>query len=567
MLGIPNYTNCSGSSLNVTYTVSGSYGAGNLFTVQLSDSLGSFVNPVNIGSVTTIKDSLINCIIPFSTLPSINYRIRVVSSSPLVLGSNNGSNITINSAMTLTVNSGTICSGNSFTIAPSGASTYTYSSSSNIVSPLFNTTYTVTGTDASGCIGSVLSSVSVDTLVPTLAIIGNNSVCIGSNANLLANGANSYTWSSGALTPSVSLSQTINTSYTLTGTNACGIATATVSVIIDPACADIWPGDANSNGIADNLDVLELGLHYTQTGAPRATTSNNWQSYFSNNWGGTISNGKNLNHSDCNGDGTINDDDTLAIFNNYGLTHTFKTAQTTTVNPQLNIISDQAIVDKGKWGTASIYLGDVSNSISNINGLAYSITYDNTLIELDSIYVDYTNSFFNPSNQNLNFRKRVFSSGIIFTASTHTLNNNVSGNGQIATLHYKINSSITTDQTLTIGLIQANQSDSSGNIVPLTSGTATLLAKATFVGLQEFLKSNSVSISPNPTSGVLNITFSTIPQNTKIEVYNSIGALVLTETLSNKYSTINTSQLSNGMYMIKVLENNRIITVQKIVKQ
>ena len=108
----------------------------------------------------------------------------------------------------------------------------------------------------------------------------------------------------------------------------------------------LFGGDANSDGIADNLDVLELGLHYTQTGTPRASISNTWQSYFSTNWTGTITNGKNLNHSDCNGDGFINTGDTLAIFNNYGLSHAFRTAQTNTTNIQLSIIPDQASVAK-----------------------------------------------------------------------------------------------------------------------------------------------------------------------------------------------------------------------------
>ena len=90
---------------------------------------------------------------------------------------------------------------------------------------------------------------------------------------------------------------------------------------------------------------------------------------------------------------SINFDDTLAIYNNYNLTHAFKTAQTTTVNPQLSIVLDQPFVTKGNWGTASIYLGDATTSISNINGVAFTVDFDNTLIEPNSIYIEYQNSF------------------------------------------------------------------------------------------------------------------------------------------------------------------------------
>ena len=142
---------------------------------------------------------------------------------------------------------------------------------------------------------------------PIISIFSNSIVCSGSSAYLNVSGANTYTWNTGATTSSITVTPTTTSIYTVSGTdlNNCS-NTQTVSVTVDNTCQDVWPGDANSDGTADNLDVLELGLHYTQTGAPRTSVSNTWQSYFTNNWTGTIANGKNLNHSDCNGDGTIN---------------------------------------------------------------------------------------------------------------------------------------------------------------------------------------------------------------------------------------------------------------------
>lgn len=393
-----------------------------------------------------------------------------------------------------------------------------------------------------------------------------NVVCVGTSVILTGGGATTYTWSGGVINGAAFFSSVGSNIYTVTGTNFNCYNTQTVSITVDNTCADVWPGDANSDGLADNLDVLELGLHYTQTGASRASVSNAWQSYFSNNWTGTISNGKNLNHSDCNGDGTINDDDTLAIYNNYGLTHTFKPAQTNTVNPQLSIVPDQPMVAKGTWGTASIYLGDAGNTIANINGIAYTIDFDNTLIEPNSIYIEYQNSFVD-AGQNLHFQKSDFANGKIYAATTHTLSNNVSGFGKIATLHYQILSSLTTDQVLNIGLSQANQSNASGVISPLTSGTGTLMAIGASVGIQENSLGSNVLISPNPTNGLLNISFNTTPQNTKIELYNSIGALVLTETMANKNNTINVTDLSSGIYFMKVLEGNRVVAVKKLVRE
>ncbi len=89
-------TNCLGGSLGVPFTISGAYDAGNVFTAQLSDAAGSFASPVIIGSLTSTFAGTIDAIIPANTPPGNGYRIRVVGSIPVVTGSNNGTNITIN---------------------------------------------------------------------------------------------------------------------------------------------------------------------------------------------------------------------------------------------------------------------------------------------------------------------------------------------------------------------------------------------------------------------------------------------------------------------------------------
>jgi hypothetical protein len=471
-------------------------------------------------------------------------------------------NVVVNPLPVISVGGGTVCAGSSFTLVPMGASNYTYSGGSDIVNPVAVTDYTITGQDANGCFASTTVQVNVNA-VPNITLSAtSNSVCAGASTHLSVSGTDFYLWNTGAVTSSISITPTINTTYTVTGTdlNNCS-STQTVSVFVDNNCQDVWPGDANSDGLADNLDLLELGLHYTQTGAPRATTSNAWQPYFSNNWTGTITNGKNLNHSDCNGDGAINDDDTLAIYSNYGLTHAFKPAQINSFNPQLSIVPDQAYVAKGTWGTASIYLGDAITSINNMNGVAFTVDFDNTLIETNSIYIEYQNSFLD-AGQNLHFRKLDFANGKIFTATTHTLNNNVSGNGKIATLHYQIKSGLTTDDVLNLGILQANQSDASGIITPLTSGTGTLMAIGASVGLQE-LNGNIVSVSPNPTNGSLTINSKTELQ--KVEVISITGQILLSEIPSNVSHTLHLHNFANGIYFVNLYQNDRVVKREKIV--
>ena len=428
----------------------------------------------------------------------------------------------------------------------------------------YNCTITVI-TSMIACTNTATAILGIDTIAPIVSVaLSSNTVCEGTSTNITASGANSYWWSTGVTTNSITETPIISLSnYTVTGTNLNGCSdTKTVSIIVNNTCADVWPGDANSDGIANNLDVLELGLHYTQTGTPRAATNNNWQSYFANNWIGTITNGANLNHSDCNGDGTINNDDTLAIYNNYGLNHAFKPAQTNTVNPQLSIVPDQASLTKGTWGTASIYLGNATSIINNINGVAFTVDFDNTLIEPNSIWIEYMNSFIDAS-PNLYFRKLNFANSKLFTASTHTVSNNVNGFGKIATLHYQISSSLVTDQVLNLGLSQANQSDSSGTISPLTSSTATLMASVASVGVKEILNTGNISISPNPTNGLLSITSTNELQN--IEVTTIAGQVLLSQSYNSKSQILQLQNFAEGIYFVKVVCTNGMSVTKKVV--
>ncbi len=556
-----------------------------VFSLSVPSGTITCMNPV-VGFTVATTDNFLwtgpGIISPSLTAPNVTVNTPGIY-SVVVTGTNSCLNTgtmvvvsdTIGPVVNIISTATVICEGASSSITvnaiPANSVSYLWSNlaitQSITVNPSQTTLYTVTVTDnTNGCSTTNTVTMNVNAL-PMLSITGSNLLCLGSSSSLVVSGATAYIWNTGATTSSINVMPTTTTTYSVVGTDVNGcVNTETISVTVDNTCADVWPGDANSDGTADNLDVLELGLHYTQTGAARASASNNWQSYFANNWIGTITNGKNLNHSDCNGDGIINDNDTLAIFNNYGLTHVFKPTQTNTVNPQLSIVPDQSMVVKGTWGTASVYLGDATSQINNINGVAFTVDFDNTLIEPNNIWIEYQNSFID-AGQNLHFQKPDFANNKLFTASTHTVSNNVSGFGKIATLHYQIKSSLATDEVLNIALSQANQSNASGAIASLTSGTGTLMAIGASVGVKESLMPSGMLVSPNPTNGLLNISFNTIPQNTKIELYNSIGALVLTEQINNKTNTINLSDLSSGIYFMKVLEGNKVVAVKKVVRE
>ena len=90
---------CAGSTVSVPFTINSAATSGNVFTAQLSNSAGSFAAPVNIGTMTSTTAGTIAAIIPAGTTAGTGYRIRVISSSPVITGTSNVSNITVSAGL------------------------------------------------------------------------------------------------------------------------------------------------------------------------------------------------------------------------------------------------------------------------------------------------------------------------------------------------------------------------------------------------------------------------------------------------------------------------------------
>jgi len=87
---------CAGEPVSVPFSKLGTFISGNVFTAQLSDATGSFGSPLDIGSLISTSDGTISATIPSNTGLGSSYRIRVVSSNPVVTGTDNGSDMVIN---------------------------------------------------------------------------------------------------------------------------------------------------------------------------------------------------------------------------------------------------------------------------------------------------------------------------------------------------------------------------------------------------------------------------------------------------------------------------------------
>lgn len=141
---VASATFCAGTNITVNYTVTSNFGAGNIFTTQLSNAAGSFASPTVLGTRTAVNGGGSTFVIPFTIPTGSGYRVRVLTSNPTFTSQSNGVDLTINglSINTPTTTSLVYCQGEVFNL--------TYSQNCNFSNTGFNNVYTAQLSDASG---------------------------------------------------------------------------------------------------------------------------------------------------------------------------------------------------------------------------------------------------------------------------------------------------------------------------------------------------------------------------------------------------------------------------------
>ena len=290
--GATSYTYSSGTNIvspltNFNYSVTGTSALGCVGSNTAISAVVVNASPiiaVNSGSICSGKSFTMtpsgassytyssgsNVVSPLATT---SYSVRGMSSLGCV-GSNTAiSTVVVNASPIIAVNSGSICSGKSFTIIPSGASSYTYSSGTSVVSPLTTSNYSVTGTSALGCVGSntAISTVVVNAL-PVIAV-NSGSICSGKSFTITPTGALSYSYSGGSAVKS----PTTNTTYTVIGASAAGCTNTAVSSVTVIAKPTLIVSTSNSLICLGNSAVLSASTSATtytwNTGATTMSVS------------------------------------------------------------------------------------------------------------------------------------------------------------------------------------------------------------------------------------------------------------------------------------------------------
>lgn len=165
-----------------------------------------------------------------------------------------------------------VCDGNSANISASGVpagGSYTWdqglgTGSAHSVTPSNTTIYTVIGTDGNGCTQSETVEVTVNT-TPNVSLTSTSTeICEGETITLMASGAQSYTWSTGANGNTLTVSPTSNTVYSVIGQNgSCSSASMSESITVNPLPTLVAGASTTTALIGETITFNSTGSNAT----------------------------------------------------------------------------------------------------------------------------------------------------------------------------------------------------------------------------------------------------------------------------------------------------------------
>jgi hypothetical protein len=333
-----------------------------------------------------------------------------------------------------------------------------------------------------------------------------------------------------------------------------------------PSLTDsIHPGDANGDGVANVHDIVPLGYAFGESGPIRINASNNWTSQVGLLWNDTLPNGLDLIHADCNGDGFIDASDTVAILNNYGLTHSkggnilWGTAASSV---PVYLESSNISANPGDTVVIEIKVGDIINGATDVG--ATVVTFDFVEGIVADLEFEAINSWFGSNSNTMSIQKLDLISGKLHVGISRTDQQTAAGFGTIGILKAAIGTNLAPEDTIfSISIEDVSVIESA--MLPVPIDVQSELEDTIIINDPVATGINSASkpfnIYPSITSNEVNIQHQ---GSYIISVSNINGIPVLKENGSN-YTTIDLSRFKTGIYFIELTSNNNSFT-QKIIK-
>ncbi|MBN8692818.1 MAG: T9SS type A sorting domain-containing protein [Bacteroidetes bacterium] len=450
---------------------------------------------------------------------------------------------------TFSTPSNTVCTGQSVTYNSAGSTspgTYEWyyaaiTATPNATGVTATTSYSVPGTytttmimeDACGSLGAVQKTISVIPSPTVSATPSSTTVCSGKSVTLNGNGASTYAWT-GGVTNNVAFVPASSGNYTVTGTAANGCTNSAVASVVVNTTPTVTANTSTTSVCSGN--------NVTLTGGGASTYA----------WTGGVTNNVAFAPSSTSSY-TVTGTAANSCTNTAVVSVTVNPTPSVSATPSAtSICQGDTVILNGNGASTYAWTGGVTNNTAFTPSAttAYTVTGTNTIgcsaTAVSNVIVN--------SNPSVTANT---TSTLICTGNTVTLNG---GGANVYVWSSGVNNNVpfspTTTATYTVTGFDANNCKN-------TATVSVVVSACTDIANIEQTKAQFI-VYPNPNNGNFVIELNGFNGTSSIEIYNSIGKLVYSQDLTTEKNNL-TTNLSSGIYFVNVIENGKVIAVQKLI--
>ncbi len=331
----------------------------------------------------------------------------------------------------------------------------------------------------------------------------------------------------------------------------------------------VFPGDANGDRRANVYDLLQLGLGFTRTGAPRPFATTAWAPQFAPNWATAALSSVNFKHADTDGNGVINEFDRAAIEQNYSpIAATEPSNADSGVPVWLRFVQDSIVVNPQNPApvliAADIKIGHIAAPVHQLYGLAFALKYPE-FIGHDPEVLYSNNSFLGTFGDILLLTKDIYPRRQLDLGFARKNGQAVSGYGSIARINFAADFVIIIDVIertgslrvpFTVPVIGVRGINAQGQPLALRGAVLDTL----WIILEQTVSDKTPAaapevqavVYPNPTSGDAWVAVGNTTLE-RIEVFDMLGHLVENHQPTGVHTTrLETHRWRKGLYVLRI---------------
>jgi hypothetical protein len=340
-----------------------------------------------------------------------------------------------------------------------------------------------------------------------------------------------------------------------------------ISHVCNSEC--VWPGDVNSDGMVNAVDLLPLGLNMGVMGPPRRETHPlPWYGRAGDNWTNSMVFAVNdLKHADTDGNGFISVSDTVNIIEFYHRAHSIPHQAAPRIGNfpfELELMNEQ--VDAGDMAIVEFSAGAGILPTFGMAGLSFTLVVDGGSVDSSSFKLFIQNSWFNQTSGILKLSKSIRNNQLD-VGLVRTNKKWVTGQGPIGQIKFIVEEDLNgfrsngRDKEVVVRATNITAMDIMGNFIILPD----VQTKFRLFSPSQ-IPSSKMDLFPNPAKDHIRIRLPLDQQFENIKLIDSFGRMVSTIPITMKSNTklVHTAHLIPGIYFIEVVTSEGKILTEKL---